>query len=76
MHHSPKLFLCLSQASKLKKAMVPVTAAMMGSCVGGPVGAIFGLKVAIVGALASAVLSYGSVKYIQKKKDSIDEKED
>lgn len=56
--------------------MIPVTAAMMGSCVGGPVGAIFGLKVAIVGAISSAIVSYSSVKYIQKKTNVDTDKDD
>lgn len=56
--------------------MVPVTCAMLSSCVGGPVGAIFGLKVAVGTALASAFLGYGGAKLIQKKTDSSTEKKE
>ena len=57
------------QAAKLKRSMTPLTCAVVGTALGGPVGGLFGLKAALGGAMASAILGYCGVKLVQKKNE-------
>ncbi|XP_077502935.1 syntaxin 17 isoform X2 [Amblyomma americanum] len=59
----------LAQAAKLRKAMLPVTGALIGLTVGGPVGLLVGMKVALGCALGAGFLGYTGGKVLQRRSE-------
>ncbi|XP_071791917.1 syntaxin-17-like [Asterias amurensis] len=59
----------LIKASTLKAALFPVSGAIIGGCLGGPVGLYAGMKVGTVAALGGGALGYASGRFLKKKKD-------
>lgn len=46
----------LARAAKVKFAMYPLTGALLGTLIGGPVGLVAGLKIGTVAALSGSVI--------------------
>lgn len=63
----------LRQALKYKKAMYPLCGALLGTCVGGPVGFLAGLKVGGLAAVGCGILGYtgGAVIKNKEKQDLV-----
>ncbi|XP_075212693.1 syntaxin 17 [Lycorma delicatula] len=57
----------LAQASRLKVASYPLTGALIGTCVGGPVGFVAGLKVGGLAALTCSILGFTGGKMLKSK---------
>ena len=57
------------QASTLKTAALPVGGAIIGVCLGGPVGLYAGLKVGTVAALGGSALGFVGGRFLKKKKE-------
>lgn len=64
----------LRQALKYKKAMYPLCGAILGTCVGGPVGFLAGLKVGGLAAVGCGILGFtgGAVIKNKEEHDAID----
>lgn len=58
----------LAQAAKLRKAVLPVTGALIGLTVGGPVGLVLGVKLAL-GCVVGAGLGYTGGKVLQRRSE-------
>lgn len=65
----------LRQALKYKKAMYPLCGALLGTCVGGPIGFLAGLKVGGLAAVGCGILGFtgGSVIKNKEERDTIEE---
>uniref|UniRef100_G3MLL7 t-SNARE coiled-coil homology domain-containing protein n=1 Tax=Amblyomma maculatum TaxID=34609 RepID=G3MLL7_AMBMU len=59
----------LAQAAKLRKAMLPVTGALIGLTVAGPVGMVLGMKVALGCAVGAGFLGYTGGKVLQRRSE-------
>ncbi|KAK0073035.1 hypothetical protein PV326_013853, partial [Microctonus aethiopoides] len=57
----------LEKTSKLKVAMYPLIGALIGTCIGGPVGLIAGLKFGGLTAISCGVLGFTGATILQKK---------
>lgn len=58
----------LAQATKLRKAMLPLTGALIGLTVGGPMGLVLGVKLAL-GCVVGAGLGYTGGKVLQHRSE-------
>jgi len=56
----------LSKAAKLKTALYPLTGALIGTCIGGPIGLVAGLKFGSMAAIGGTVLGYTGGKVVKK----------
>lgn len=60
----------LARAAKLRGALLPVTGALVGLTLGGPVGLVLGTKMAILGCtLGAGILGYTGGKALQRRKE-------
>ncbi|XP_077543516.1 syntaxin 17 isoform X2 [Haemaphysalis longicornis] len=60
----------LARAAKLRGALLPVTGALVGLTVGGPVGLVLGTKMALLGCtLGAGILGYTGGKALQRRKE-------
>lgn len=59
----------LEKAAKLKTALYPLTGALLGTCIGGPVGLIAGLKVGAAAALGGTVLGFAGGRFLKKNQE-------
>ncbi|XP_062541059.1 syntaxin-17 [Armigeres subalbatus] len=57
----------LRRALKYKKAIYPMFGALLGSCIGGPVGLIVGLKAGGLAALGGGLVGFAGGKYIKEE---------
>ena len=60
----------LAKAARYKTAVYPLTGALIGTCIGGPVGLLAGLKIGGLAALGGSLLGYTggkALKAIQEK---------
>ncbi|XP_003705674.1 syntaxin 17 [Megachile rotundata] len=57
----------LAKAARYKVAMYPVAGAVLGTCIGGPVGLIAGLKVGGLTALGCGILGFTGASLLKKK---------
>lgn len=56
----------LAKAARMKAALYPLTGALLGTCIGGPVGLFAGLKVGAVAALGGTFLGFTSGRVVKK----------
>nr|XP_029725669.1 LOW QUALITY PROTEIN: syntaxin-17-like [Aedes albopictus] len=56
----------LRKALKYKKAIYPMCGALLGSCIGGPIGLIVGLKAGGLAALGGGLVGFAGGKYIKE----------
>lgn len=71
----------MAKAARLKATLYPLTGALLGTCIGGPIGLLAGLKIGAVAAVGGTVLGFTSgrvVKQWQQKQaeDSANPSED
>lgn len=60
----------LARAAKLRGALLPVTGALVGLTLGGPVGLVLGTKMALLGCtLGAGILGYTGGKALQRRKE-------
>ncbi|XP_022111877.1 syntaxin-17-like [Acanthaster planci] len=59
----------LIKASTIKAAVLPVGGAIIGGCLGGPVGLYAGLKVGTVAAIGGSALGFVSGRLLKKRRD-------
>ncbi|XP_037580010.1 syntaxin-17 [Dermacentor silvarum] len=59
----------LAHAAKLRRLLLPVTGALVGLTVGGPVGLVLGTKMALGCALGAGLLGYTGGKALQRRAD-------
>lgn len=57
----------LARAAKLRRALLPVTGALVGLTLGGPVGLVIGTKMALGCALGAGLLGYTGGKALQRR---------
>ncbi|KZC04907.1 PREDICTED: syntaxin-17 [Dufourea novaeangliae] len=57
----------LVKAARYKASMYPLTGAVIGTCVGGPVGLIAGLKVGGLAAIGCGLLGFTGASFLKKK---------
>lgn len=57
----------LRRALKYKKAIYPMCGALLGSCIGGPIGLIVGLKAGGLAALGGGLVGFAGGKYIKEE---------
>ncbi|KAG8038189.1 hypothetical protein G9C98_006514 [Cotesia typhae] len=57
----------LEKASKLKVATYPLAGALIGTCIGGPVGLIAGVKLGGLTALGCGILGFTGATILKKK---------
>lgn len=50
----------LAKAARFKTTLYPITGALIGTCIGGPVGLLAGLKIGGLAALGGTVLGFAS----------------
>lgn len=55
-------------AARLKASIYPLTGAIVGTCVGGPLGLLAGLKVGGIAALGCGVMGFVGGKFLKKQK--------
>ena len=60
----------LAKAAKFKATMYPLTGALIGTCLGGPVGLLAGLKIGGLAALGGTVLGFASGRGLKKWQES------
>lgn len=60
----------LVTASRLKKASYPLTGALLGSLVGGPIGFVAGFKIASAAALSCGVMGYAGGQFLKNCNES------
>ncbi|KAL5005734.1 hypothetical protein ScPMuIL_016892 [Solemya velum] len=65
----------LGQAAKSKSAIIPLTGALLGAVVAGPVGLLVGAKIGGLAAIGGGVAGAASGKILQKRQDQIVETE-
>lgn len=66
----------LGKTAKLKVGALPIAGALLGGVIGGPLGLLAGLKVGgIAAALGGGILGFTGGKLIQKKKETMIQKE-
>ncbi|XP_033340600.1 syntaxin 17 [Megalopta genalis] len=58
----------LARASRYKHAMYPLAGALIGTCIGGPVGLVAGLKIGGLTAISCGLLGYTGATILKKKK--------
>lgn len=56
----------MAKAAKFKAAMYPITGALIGTCIGGPVGLLAGLKIGGLAALGGTVLGFAGGSGLKK----------
>lgn len=56
----------LAKAARLKATLYPLTGALLGTCIGGPVGLLAGLKIGAVAALGGTVLGFTSGRVVKQ----------
>lgn len=56
----------LGKAAKLKASLYPLTGALLGTCIGGPVGLIAGLKIGAMTALGGTILGFTGGRLLKK----------
>lgn len=56
----------LAKAAKLKTALYPITGALIGTCIGGPVGLLAGLKIGSLAAIGGTVLGFAGGKGLKE----------
>jgi len=56
----------LSKAAKLKTTLYPITGALIGTCIGGPVGLVAGLKFGSMAAIGGTVLGFTGGQVVKK----------
>ena len=61
----------LAKAAKFKATMYPLTGALIGTCIGGPVGLLAGLKIGGLAALGGTVLGFASGRGLKKWQESV-----
>ena len=61
----------LAKAGKFKAAMYPLTGAVIGTCIGGPIGLLAGLKIGSFAALTGTVLGFAGGRGLKKWQESI-----
>ncbi|XP_046643546.1 syntaxin-17-like [Daphnia pulicaria] len=61
----------LAKAAKFKATMYPVTGALIGTCIGGPVGFLAGLKIGGLAALGGSLLGFASGRGLKKWQESV-----
>ncbi|XP_038049189.1 syntaxin-17-like [Patiria miniata] len=59
----------LIKASTIKAAVLPVGGAIIGGCLGGPIGLYAGLKIGTVAALGGSALGFVGGRFLKKRKD-------
>lgn len=57
----------LQKAARYKVAMYPLAGAMMGTCIGGPVGLLAGLKIGGLTAIGCGILGFTGASLLKKK---------
>lgn len=62
----------LARAAQLQAALLPVTGALLGMALGGPVGMIVGAKMALGCAVGGSLLGFTGGKALQRRKSSRD----
>lgn len=65
----------LRKAAKLKKMSYPLIGAVVGSCVGGPLGCLAGAKVGVFATVTCFVLGFTGGKVLKDKSNSVEETE-
>ncbi|XP_017753473.1 PREDICTED: syntaxin-17 isoform X2 [Eufriesea mexicana] len=58
----------LKKASRYNVALYPLTGAVLGTCIGGPIGLIAGLKIGGLTALGCGILGFAGASLLKKKK--------
>ncbi|XP_050546600.1 syntaxin-17 isoform X3 [Daktulosphaira vitifoliae] len=66
----------LRKAAKLKKMSYPLIGAVIGSCVGGPLGCLAGIKVGVVATVTCFALGFTGGKVLKEKSEVNDETKD
>lgn len=61
----------LREALSYKKAMYPMCGAIIGTCIGGPVGMLAGLKVGGIAAVGCGILGFTGGAAIKNKEENI-----
>jgi len=56
----------LAKAAKLKTVLYPITGALLGTCIGGPIGLLAGLKIGGLAALGGTVLGFTGGRAVKK----------
>ncbi|XP_043286237.1 syntaxin-17 [Venturia canescens] len=62
---------CLEKASKYKAAIYPVAGALLGTCLGGPVGLVAGLKLGGLTAIGGGLLGFTGATLLKKRQLAI-----
>lgn len=65
----------LRKAAKLKKMSYPLIGAVVGSCVGGPIGCLAGAKVGVFATVTCFILGFTGGKVLKDKSIAVDETE-
>ncbi|XP_060863830.1 syntaxin-17 [Metopolophium dirhodum] len=65
----------LRKAAKLKKMSYPLIGAVVGSCVGGPLGCLAGAKVGVFATVTCFVLGFTGGKVLKDKSNAVEETE-
>lgn len=60
----------LAKAAKFKGALYPITGALIGTCIGGPVGLLAGLKIGGLAALGGTILGFAGGKGLKKLQEN------
>ncbi|XP_050443445.1 syntaxin-17 [Adelges cooleyi] len=66
----------LRKAAKFKKMSYPLIGAVVGSCVGGPLGCLAGAKVGVVATVTCFVLGFTGGKVLKEKSEVVEETSD
>lgn len=61
----------LQRALRYKKAIYPMCGALLGSCIGGPIGMVVGLKAGGLAAIGGGLMGFAGGKYI-KNEEGVD----
>ncbi|KAI9564399.1 hypothetical protein GHT06_008138 [Daphnia sinensis] len=60
----------LAKAAKFKTTLYPLTGALIGTCIGGPIGLLAGLKIGGLAALGGTVLGFASGRGLKRWQES------
>lgn len=61
----------MARAAKLRATMYPITGALIGTCIGGPVGLLAGLKIGGLVAIGGTVLGFASGQGLKKWQETV-----
>ncbi|XP_046997493.1 syntaxin-17 [Schistocerca americana] len=61
----------LARAARYKAAMYPVAGALIGTCLGGPVGLVAGLKFGGLAAIGCGAIGYTGGRFLKKKEEAL-----